>query len=244
MDLVEKLKIEQENLKRENKNLLSSKTKNERLLVERKRELKVLDSDKEQNLTLIKDLKNQEAELKRDIQKRERIQEEIEREIKRIIDEEAAKARSMKKSVTMTAEEKLISVDFSKNIGKLPWPLDMGVITGKYGEHNHPVLKGIKVRSNGIDINTVEGTKVRSVFDGEVTKVIAILGANYTVIVRHGDYRTVYQNLVDVRVKAGDKIKTKEVIGIVFTDKDNFSRLHFEVWKEKDTLNPELWLSK
>lgn len=244
MDLVGRLKTEEENLKQRNQSLVANKKKNERLLVERKGELKVLDSDKKQNLTLIKVLQNQESELKSEIKKRERIQAEIEKEIRRIIDEEAAKARNLKKSNTLTAEDKLISIDFSKNMGKLPWPSEKGIVTGKYGEQNHPVLKGIRVKSNGIDINTVEGTKVRSVFDGEVTKVIAILGANYTVIIRHGDYRTVYQNLVDVRVSAGYKIKIKEVIGTVFTDKDNFTRLHFEVWKEKDTQNPELWLSK
>ncbi|MEX0598556.1 MAG: M23 family metallopeptidase, partial [Candidatus Paceibacterota bacterium] len=116
--------------------------------------------------------------------------------------------------------------------------------TGKYGDQNHPVLKGVKIKNNGIDINTVPGTEIRSIFDGEVTKVIAILGANYTVIIKHGEYRTVYQNLIDVKVKAGDKIKTKSVIGTVFTDQENASRLHFELWKDKLTQNPELWLSK
>jgi septal ring factor EnvC (AmiA/AmiB activator) len=244
MDLVSKLITEEENLKEKNQSLISNMKKNERLLVERKRELSDLDSDKKQNLNLIKLLQNQESELKNEIQKRERIQAEIEKEIKRIIDEEAAKARLSKRENSLTVEEKIISIDFSKNMGRLPWPSEKGVVTGKYGEQNHPVLKGIKVRSNGIDINTVEGAKVRSVFDGEITKVIAILGANYTVIIKHGDFRTVYQNLIDVRVKAGDKIKTKEVIGTVFTDKDNFTRLHFEIWKEKDTQNPEQWLAK
>lgn len=244
MDLVSKLKDEEENLKKKNQNLIENKKKNERLLIERKRELIVLDSDKKQNLTLIKVLQTKESDLKNDIKKRERIQDEIEKEIRRLIDEEATKARLSKKSNSLTAEEKIISMDFSKNMGRLPWPSEQGVITGKYGEQNHPVLKGIKIRSNGIDINTVEGAKVRSVFDGEVTKVIAILGANYTVIIKHGDFRTVYQNLVDVKVKAGDKIKTKQILGTVFTDKDNCSRFHFEVWKEKDTQNPELWLTR
>lgn len=243
-DLVDKLKNEEADLQQRNFELFTNKKRKERLLIERKSELLVLDIDKKQNISLIRALKNKEADLKKDIQKRERIQAEIENEIRRIIEEEAAKARSAKRKNVLSEEEKIISTDFYKTRGRLPWPAEQGIIIGKYGEQNHPVLKGIKIRSNGIDINTVEGAKVRSVFDGEVTKVIAILGANFTVIIKHGDFRTVYQNLIDIRVKAGDKVKTKTIIGIVFTDQDNISRFHFEVWKDKVIQNPEIWLSK
>ena len=149
-----------------------------------------------------------------------------------------------KNNVFLNPKKKLISNEFSKNRGLLPWPSAQGLLTGKYGEQNHPVLKGIKISSNGIDINTVPGSDVRSVFNGEVTKVIAILGANYTVIIKHGEFRTVYQNLINIKVKAGDKVVAKEVIGTVFTDQDNTTKLHFELWKDKQTLDPELWLSK
>ena len=244
MDLIEKLKIEEEILTEKNVELASNKKKNESLLMERKRELLGLDKDRKQNILFINSLKSKETELRKEIQKRERIQNEIENSIRKMIEEEAAKALAAKRTNRLSPEEQIISTEFNKNMGRLPWPSEQGVLTGKYGEHNHPVLKGIKVRSNGIDINTVQGAKVRSVFDGEVTKVIAILGANYTVIIKHGDFRTVYQNLVDVKVKAGDKVKTKEIIGIVFTDQENSSRIHFEVWKDKVTQNPETWLSK
>ncbi len=243
-DLAVKLKAEEENLKVKNQELNANKRKNESLLVEKKRELSLLDKDKRQSLSMIKTLQSRESELKKEIQKRERIQAEIEKEIRRIIEEEAAKARSANRANILTPEERIISNDFTKNMGRLPWPSEQGVITGKYGEQNHPVLKGIKINSNGIDINTVEGAKIRSVFDGEVTKVIAILGANYTVIIKHGEFRTVYQNLVEVRVKAGDKVRTKSIIGTVFTDQDNTSKFHFEVWKDKTTQNPEQWLSR
>jgi len=243
-ELVNELVAEEENLKAKNIELITNKRKNERLLNERKIELVELDTDKKKNLTLVRTLQNKESVLKKEIQKRERIQSQIEMEIRKIIEEEAAKARSANKANILTPEEKLISTDFNKNMGRLPWPSEQGVLTGKYGEQNHPVLKGIKIRSNGIDINTIEGTKIRSVFDGEVTKVIAILGANYTVIIKHGEYRTVYQNLVDVRVKAGERVKTKDIIGTVFTDQEKISKFHFELWKDKVTQNPEFWLSK
>lgn len=243
MQLVENLKEQEDQLNRTNLELAKNKAKNEKLLLDKKRELSALDQDRKQNLNMVKVLQSKEKELKKEIQKRERIQDEIEREIRRIIEEEAAKAKKANKSVSLTPEEKLISSDFTRNMGRLPWPSEKGVVTGKYGEHSHPVLKGIVIKSNGIDINTVEGAAVRSVFDGEVTKVIAILGANYTVIIKHGEFRTVYQNLVDVRVKAGDKVKTKDVLGTVFTDQDGVSKFHFEVWKDKLTQNPESWLS-
>jgi septal ring factor EnvC (AmiA/AmiB activator) len=243
-ELVAKLSEEEFNLQLRTSELLLNRKSNERLLIEQKKELLSLDKDKVQSIAFIKKLKSQEAELKKEILNRERIQADLEREIRKIIEEEARKSREANKAGTLTAEEKLISSDFSKNRGKLPWPSEKGLLTGKYGEQDHPVLKGIKIKSNGIDISTLEGSSVRCVFDGQVTKVVAILGANYTVIIRHGEYRTVYQNLVDVKVKAGDKVKSKDVIGTVFTDKENISKIHFEIWMNKETQNPESWLSR
>jgi len=242
-ELVDNLKNEEESLRNKNEELIRNKRKNESLLYEQRNELNSLDKDRKKSETVIKLLQSKESELKKEIANRERIQSEIEKEIRKIIEEEAAKAK--RNNVTaLTPAEKLISADFYKNMGRLPWPTEKGIITDRYGEHNHPVLKGIKTNSSGIDINTVEEAKICTVFEGEVTKVVAILGANYSVIVKHGEYRTVYQNLVNVEVKAGDKIKTKSVIGTVFTDQDNISKFHFEVWKGKSTIDPELWLSK
>ncbi len=243
-NLVSKLLDEQKMLKFKNIELSDIRKRNENLLKERKRELADLDLDRRKNLTMISTLQSKENELKRQIRDSERIQDELEKAIRKMIEEEAERDRKANKSGVLTPEQRLISNDFNKNKGLLPWPSEKGVLTGKYGEQNHPILKGIKISSNGVDINTVPGAPVRAVFKGEVTKVIAILGANYTVIIKHGDYRTVYQNLVDVRVKAGDIIKTKDIIGSVYTDQENVSRLHFELWKDKTTQNPEHWLSK
>jgi septal ring factor EnvC (AmiA/AmiB activator) len=101
------------------------------------------------------------------------------------------------------------------------------------------------VQNNGIDITSSPGTEVRAVFEGQVTKVFAILGANYTVLIRHGEFLSVYQNLVNVRVKTGDTVLTKEGLGEAFTDeKENVASIHFEVWQERTILNPEEWISK
>lgn len=243
-DLVDNLVEEEELLKQKNLSLIDNTRKVTLLLSDRKRELSSLDKDKKKNMSLIKNLQSKESELKKDIQKREKMQAEIEKQIRKFIEEEAQKARAGKKATSLTVEEKLISSEFSKNLGRLPWPAERGVVTDKYGEHTHPVLKGVKINSAGIDITTSEGAIIRSVFDGEVTKVVAILGANYTVIIKHGEFLTVYHNLINVKVKVGDKVKTKQTIGTVFTDQENVSKFHFQIWKDKITQNPENWLSK
>ncbi len=202
-----------------------------------------LDRDREKKSKVVGELKRKEGKLMAEIRKREAVQKEIEEEIKRIIEEEARKAKAANSSVLMTPEESLTSEEFGKNIGRLPWPTAQGMIIGKFGEQNHPVLKGIKIKSNGIDIGTTNNSDVRAVFRGTVTKVIAILGTNYTVIIKHGNFWTVYQNIVDVKVKAGDKVEVKQPIGKVYTDSDNITKLHFEIWKDRVVLDPALWLS-
>lgn len=220
--------------------------KNEKLLALEtiERENINLYKDKRQKSKSIKKLKGKEEELVAEIREREETQKRIENEIRRIIEEEARRAREANKVYALTPEEKIISDDFTKNRGGLPWPTIQGVVTGQYGEHPHPVIPGIKVRSNGIDLSTVENTEVRAIFKGEVTVVSAILGTNYTVILKHGNYRSVYQNLIEVRVKSGDMVETKEIIGTVGTNMDKETKLHFELWNGMEVVDPEVWLSK
>jgi septal ring factor EnvC (AmiA/AmiB activator) len=203
-----------------------------------------LKRDKKTKVQVVENLKSKEESLRKELRERELIQLRIENEIRKIIEEEARKARVANTINRLTPEQQLVSDAFGKNQGLLPWPTEQGIVTGDFGEHDHPVLKGIKVKRNGIDISTSQYSNVRAVFKGEVTKVVAIPGANYTVIITHGNFRTVYQNLINVRVKAGDKVETKEYIGKVYTNSDSLSKLHFEVWKEMNILDPALWLSK
>ena len=206
-----------------------------------KRELR---KDKQNKWQIVENLKTKEASLVKELKERELIQLRIESEIKKLIEEEARKARASNSINKLTPEQQLVSDAFGKNIGLLPWPTEQGIITGEFGEHEHPVLKGIKIKRNGIDISTSKGANVRAVFNGEVTKVVAIPGANYTVIITHGNFRTVYQNLVNVRVKAGDPVETKEYLGKVYSDSDEQSKIHFEIWRDMNILDPEAWLSK
>jgi murein DD-endopeptidase MepM/ murein hydrolase activator NlpD len=110
----------------------------------------------------------------------------------------------------------------------------------------HPFLKGIKIQNNGIDISTTQGAVVRAIFDGTVTGVFVIKGVHKTVIIRHGNYLSVYSNLKDVIVKKGDKVKTKQAIGVVYTENesDHKTVLKFQIWQENKKLNPTDWLAK
>jgi len=143
---------------------------------------------------------------------------------------------------SMTPEAQKLSENFEANRARLPWPVGEGVITSSFGEHEHPILKGVKVKNNGIDIATKQGAQVRSIFEGEVSGVVSIPGAGKAVIIRHGDYLSVYSNLSDSFVQKGDKIKTKQYIGSALTDDDNKTEVHFEIWKGSVTQNPASWI--
>lgn len=146
----------------------------------------------------------------------------------------------------LTKEETLISGNFSANSGRLPWPTDKGFISGRYGVHPHPVLTHVTTNNKGIYIQTPAGTNARAVFEGEVTQRFSIPGSNNAVIVKHGNYRTVYANLTNIYVNVGDKISAKQAIGKIYTDGDNDNKteLYFQIYKGRDLLNPESWITR
>lgn len=157
-----------------------------------------------------------------------------------------AKEKSSGVSYTMTKEEKLLSGGFESNRGRLPWPTDKGFISGRFGVQSHPVLKYITTNNKGIYIQTPAKTNARAVFDGVVTQRFSVPGSNFGVIIKHGQYRTVYANLVDIYVSVGQKVKTKDSIGRIYTDTEdsNKTELYFQIWKDKNILNPEGWITK
>ena len=221
--------------------------KNEKLLAieEKEGEQQKLLGQRSRRRTMVNDLERRESELRREVSEKERIAKALETRIREIIEEEARKLNSSNIYAALTPEQELVGKDFRKNRGKLPWPVEKGIVTVGFGKHEVPGLRGSSVQNNGIDITSSPGTEVRAVFEGQVTKVFAILGANYTVLIRHGEFLSVYNNLVNVRVKTGDKVLTKERLGEAFTDeKDNVASVHFEVWQERTILNPEEWISK
>ena len=166
-------------------------------------------------------------------------------------DTQVTKAKPSKSTNTLavsalTKEETLISGNFSANSGRMPWPTDKGFISGRYGVHPHPVLTHVTTNNKGIYIQTPAGTNARAVFEGEVTQRFSIPGSNNAVIVKHGDYRTVYANLTNIYVNVGDKISAKQAIGRIYTDgdSDNKTELYFQIYKGRTLLNPESWIAK
>ena len=145
----------------------------------------------------------------------------------------------------MTKEERQLSDNFGSNRGKLPYP-----VTGRYtvvatfGEQQHSELKYVRTSNSGIDIQTAPGADARAVFNGVVTRVFVVPGYNNSVIVRHGNYLTVYSNLSQVYVKAGDAVSTRQALGKIYSDPEEGQAtiLHFQLWKEKTKLNPLPWL--
>ena len=157
---------------------------------------------------------------------------------------------SEKKEVvfTETKESQALNKSFEGNKGKLPWPVDKGSITEGFGKNPHPTLDNVFTNNNGIDISTPKGAQVRAVFEGEVTSVLNIPGAGKVVIIKHGNYRTVYSNLQDTYVKIGSKVSTKQSIGsLLVKDGSSVSVAHFEIHQVVGTtvqcLNPSLWIN-
>lgn len=159
--------------------------------------------------------------------------------INKLIEEEAEQNRKAKHD----AIYKKLSKDFASNKGRLPWPILTGTIVRGYGQQESKLLKGIRTTSEGVDIAAKKNSVVRSIFNGKVTKVARIPGGNDVVIIRHGDFLTLYSNLTNLVINIGDEVKAGQAIGTLYTEKNaEQGILHFEIWKEFRSQNPKLWL--
>ncbi|MEO8734097.1 MAG: peptidoglycan DD-metalloendopeptidase family protein, partial [Flavobacteriales bacterium] len=238
---------------------LEAQRKDKTALLDRQMvEARKLSTDKAGQQTALQGLKKQEGSLRDALRKQEQQRNELASAIRKSIEEEIAKSNKAKaKAATkapdsgatafsMTPEAKELNADFEKNKGKLPWPVDKGTITSGFGKQAHPVLKGITIENNGIDIGCAPGANVRAIFRGEVSSVIVIPGAGKAVMLSHGAYRTVYSNLRDVVVNKGDKVDTKQTVGVAMTE-DGTSTAHIEIWKitpdgKLQKVDPAAWL--
>lgn len=204
---------------------------------------RLLESEQDNKKQIVKSLTNKEKQLQRELEEKKRIAKRIENEINRLIEEERKKAVKSE----ATPEQRLIGESFAVNKGRLPWPVERGVITSHFGVHPHPVFKYLTEDNIGVEITSFGKMKARSVFQGTVAKVFAISGANMTVIIRHGKYLTVYANIAYVRVKPGDKVVAKQDIGDIYMDpgNGNNSVLKFMIFEpDSKYLDPELWIAK
>ncbi len=252
-------RMNQVNKIRETKSLLDSNlvllqnAKNEKQVVAQAQEQEKSNflKDKDAQQTALLKLKQNESNLQQELIAQEKKKKEIQKKINAAIQAEiaAAAAASKNKGFTMTPEATTLAKSFTTNKGKLPWPVEKGAITSKYGTHAHETLVGIKTENKGIDITTEKGATVRSVFNGTVSSIFTIPGAGKVVMVSHGNYRTVYSNLQEVYVSKGDALKTKDPVGkLLPATNEKISECHFEIWKISSagtvTDNPQLWLNK
>jgi len=230
------------------------------VLQQRESETKKLSKDQQSEQKMLNDLKKREKTLQTQLKAEQKKAAQLNNKIEQMIAEQIKKDENKKKdslpkeqqnqTVTginaLTKEEKLLNGNFETNKGRLPWPVERGAITGKFGVQPHPVLRNVTTNNKGIYIQTPQDADARAIFDGEVVQRFAIPGNNNAVIVKHGIYRTVYANLTEIYVKEGDKIKSKQRIGKIYTDDehDNKTELYFQLWKEKTILNPEPWIAK
>lgn len=241
-------------------------TQKQVLLGVQKNESQRLENDKTQQNKVMQKLTAKQQQLKKTIEAKRALAKKLDKQIENLIKEELRKAEEARKKAAAKAaaaqgkstpaktsgpnvnalspQDALISKNFVENKGRMPWPTTQGAITQRFGKYKHPTL-GYEVESNGIEFTVPKGSKARAIFDGEVTRVIMIPGKNTVVIIKHGAYFSVYDNLINVTVKTGQKVNAKQELGTVFTDPETGAAvLQLQIWKELAKLNPEPWISK
>ena len=200
-----------------------------------------LSRDEKKQKAMLEQLKKKKSTLLAQQKKQQKKADDLNRKIEELI----AKEMSKSEGKTLTKEQTLIAGGFEKNKGRLPMPVEKGFISGHFGVQAHPTLEKVTVNNKGVYIQTSAGTQARAVYEGEVTSCFVMSGTT-AVIIQHGNYRTVYSGLASVLVKKGDKVKAKQAIGTIYSDPedDNATTLFFQIWLNKNILNPEQWLAK
>lgn len=228
--------------------LISKKKQKQDLLNEKKQEQIVIQKEKKEQESLLSQVKDKENKYKRQISQFQREERKIDAQIDKIIrDAIVASNKNTSKptstTFTLTAEAKELATKFTANKGQLPWPVEKGFVSTYYGKQPHPVVKTATIQSNGVRITTDSGSKARAVFEGTVLSVQVLGGNLKAVLIQHGDYISVYKNLENVFVHTGQKVKTKQEIGTVFTDKiTGKTILGFVLSRNVTTENPASWI--
>lgn len=236
---IELIKNTQKSLNRKIDNLKNQISSKEELLVSLEREKEKLKGDIRLKNEVLADLKGKESEYKEKLKEDKRIAKELDEAIEDIIAAEVARTETLE-----IATSGLSSNQFATNRSKFNWPTT-GIVSQKFGRQAHPSIPNVFITNNGIDIRTEKNAVVRSVFPGDVVHVVFIPGANNAIIIRHGEYYTVYKNMIDVKVKPGEAIEEGAELGVVSYDETKeLSELHFEVRYKTEKLDPALWLKQ
>lgn len=247
----EELTIKKEKLAQQKDRLIEESATKSYLVSSKKDELESVNSTRDEKEQLVKKLSKSERLFKKKLQDKQKKSKELDDKLRKIIEEEIRKSREEAKkkngddSFGLTPEALALSSEFNNNKGMLPWPLEKGIIVERYGKQKHAVFAGVETFNNGIDIATDKNSVVRVVFDGSISRIFFIKGEGKAILVNHGEYFTVYSGLKDVVVKVGDKVLSKEKLGVVLTQEvENKTELHFEIWKGYDKNDPSKWLYK
>lgn len=263
----EEIKDKTQKLADYNLKLSGQKTEKEKLLAEQEKQRADLEREKQEQERIANSLKKDKKQIAAEIKKKQQETKKIDAQIQKIIRDAiaeanrkaaAAKVKANPKTTTvaetkrieestkivLTPEGQLISNNFKANKGRLPWPVEKGVITLGYGDQPHPVYKTLIIHNSGIEITTEAGANARAVFGGEVTKVVLTSPLNKMVFIQHGDYFTIYQNLSSVSVNVGDKVSTKQSIGKIRTNSEGKTILKFLISQNTTSANPTSWLNR
>lgn len=260
-----------EELTKKNEELLVLRNDKLNTLSSKEQEIKHLEIDRRKKTQNAEKLKKESKKLNEELKKQQQQRKNIEAAIQKAVKEEIARANAERKknakassgkssgssssgststspksstTISLTPEEKTLNASFINNKGKLPWPVAKGAKVSDFGSYPHPDVPSVQIENHGIDIMVEAGTPARAVFEGVVTGVMNIMGTT-VVMIRHGEYLTVYQNLSSANVKKGDKVSTKQTIGTVAkSTSSNTYELHFEVWKNDRYVNPNEWLAR
>lgn len=245
--------------------IVLQKNEKEKLIVENEKEKQELEKEKKEQEKIAVQIQKQKGKLSAEIKKKQQETRKIDLQIQRLVREAiaaanrrtaASNAKSNRKAtaaekkaiesstnIVLTPEGKIISDNFKANKGRLPWPVEKGAISLGYGDQPHPVFKSLMVHNSGIEISTESGSSARAVFSGEVAQVQQITPLKKAVLIKHGDFFTIYQNLSSVNVQVGDKVSAKETLGKIRTDADGQTILKFLVSQNSVYFNPTTWLS-
>ena len=230
-----------EELEYQENNLSDINKKQKKLLDDELSENNKLQKLKGRQRKIISDLNKKQRNLRKEIAERKVALENLDKLIRDII-------RREKEALLKNDDDDInlleITEGFEANVGKFEWPVKSGFISNKFGEHPHPIIKNIKVKNDGIDIQTSKSSQVHAIYDGKVSTVAFIPGMNNVVIINHGEYYTLYAKLKNLKVQKGDIISEKQVIADLVTNNDGITQLQFQIWKNNIKLNPENWIIK
>ena len=233
-----------------NKTLLDQKSIKEALVAENKIVQTTLMKERKFQQNLIRSIKSKSRFLTSEIKQKQQQSAAIDKEIERLIREAIAASNKLagkasKNVFALTPEAKLLAKNFVANKGKLPWPVEKGVVTQRFGTQPHPLVKTTMIKSNGVTIATNPKSTARAVFDGEVMAILSFKGSNPAVLIKHGNFITTYKNIAKVYVRKGQKVKSKQSIGEIFTHpQSGKTTLQFSVFNELKPQNPKNWIYK